>query len=99
MLPNVSKTAKKELKNKGVLERRRARKEDDEKVIKAKRRARIGTKSGYLVKKENNRRGAIEASKRRQEGDQSDRSDGNGASEAGQRRGEDHIDGDDWNGF
>lgn len=73
-LPNVSKKDKKELKQRGVLSRRAIRESDDQKAIKEKRKARIGTQSGYQVQKEKNRKGAIAASKRkkRQEEDDSD---------------------------
>ena len=63
----VSKRDKKDLKQRGVLSRRGTREGDDEKATKAKRLNRIGTKRGYLLQKENNRKGAIEASKRRKE--------------------------------
>lgn len=66
-LPDISKNEKKELRQRGVQARRGVRAGDDEKAVKAKRKARIRTKSGYEIKKEMNRKGAIEASKRHQE--------------------------------
>jgi ATP-dependent RNA helicase DDX52/ROK1 len=79
-LPNISKKDKKELKQRGVQSRRAVREGDDEKAIKAKRKARIGTQSGYQIQKDKNRRGAIEASKRkaRQEESGSDDSEWSG---------------------
>lgn len=80
VLPNVSKKDKKELKQRGVQSRRAAREGDDEKAIKAKRKARIGTQSGYQIQKDKNRKGAIEASKRkaREGGGGSDENDWSG---------------------
>jgi ATP-dependent RNA helicase DDX52/ROK1 len=69
VLPNVSKKDKKELKQRGVQSRRAVRDGDDEKAIKAKRKARIGTQSGYQIQKDKNRKGAIEASKRKARGE------------------------------
>lgn len=79
-LPNISKKDKKDLKQRGVQSRRAIREGDDEKAIKAKKKARIGTQSGYQIKKEKNRREAIEASKRnrRQEERDSDDSEWSG---------------------
>lgn len=79
-LPKVSQKEKKELKQRGVQSRRAVRKGDDEKAIKAKKKARIGTQSGYQIRKDKNRTGAIEASRRkaRQEEGGSDESDWNG---------------------
>jgi ATP-dependent RNA helicase DDX52/ROK1 len=68
-LPDISKNEKKELRQRGVQARRGVREGDDEKAVRAKRKARIGTKSGYEIQKEKNRKGAIEASRRHPEAD------------------------------
>jgi ATP-dependent RNA helicase DDX52/ROK1 len=65
-LPDVGARERKELKRRGVESRRSVKggKEDG-----GKKGARISTKSGYERKVENNRRGAKEASKRREKED------------------------------
>ena len=62
-LPDLSKQNRLELKKRGVGVRRRIREGDDVKEAKAKRRARISSKSGYERRLENKRRGAIEGSR------------------------------------
>jgi len=69
-LPAVSKRAKKELKQRGVEARRSVKTKDKDKKGAAK--TRISTKSGFERRMENNRRGAIEATKRDREDDDSD---------------------------
>ncbi|KAI5297357.1 RNA-dependent ATPase rok1, partial [Ascosphaera atra] len=69
-LPSLSKKDKKDLKQHGVAVRRPAMLKDKEAakekgLDKESRRTRISTKSGFERQKENNRRGAIEATKRR----------------------------------
>jgi ATP-dependent RNA helicase DDX52/ROK1 len=76
-LPNISKKDKKELKQRGVHSRRAIKESDDQKAIKEKRKARIGTQSGYQIQKEKNRKGAIAASKRKKRQEEDD-SDGSG---------------------
>ena len=76
-LPNISKKDKKELKQRGVHSRRAIKESDDQKAIKEKRKARIGTQSGYQIQKEKNRKGAIAASKRKKRQEEND-SDGSG---------------------
>ncbi|GAB7344117.1 hypothetical protein MBLNU457_2017t1 [Dothideomycetes sp. NU457] len=61
-LPAVSKRAKKELKKRGVEARRSVKTKDKDK--KGAARTRISTKSGFERRMENNRRGAIQATKR-----------------------------------
>jgi ATP-dependent RNA helicase DDX52/ROK1 len=63
-LPDVGKRDRQQLKKRGV-EARRTAKTDDTKRSKD----RISTKSGYERRVENNRRGAKEASKRREKED------------------------------
>jgi ATP-dependent RNA helicase DDX52/ROK1 len=58
-LPDISKKDRQELKARGVNVRRRLRAGEDDKEAKAKRTARISTKSGYERRLENNRKGAI----------------------------------------
>ena len=74
-LPDISKNEKKELKQRGVQARRGAREGDDEKAVKAKRKARIATKSGYEIQKEKNLKGAIEARRRHQEEEEEEEED------------------------
>ncbi|KAI5306193.1 RNA-dependent ATPase rok1 [Ascosphaera pollenicola] len=67
-LPSLSKRDRKDLKQHGVAVRRPAMlkgKADAKELEKAARRTRISTKSGFERKRENNRRGAVEGSKRR----------------------------------
>ncbi|QSZ37608.1 hypothetical protein DSL72_008707 [Monilinia vaccinii-corymbosi] len=70
-LPTPSKEEKKKLKKYGVEARRggvgNAKDGKDSKVGKSKSRMQISTKSGYQRKLENNRKGAIQASKRRKQ--------------------------------
>lgn len=63
-LPNVSKSARKDLKEHGVQSRRAIHADDDEKTRRMKRKARIGTQSGYERKEANRKRGAVEGSMR-----------------------------------
>lgn len=58
-LPDISKKDRQELKKRGVDVRRKLRKGEDVKDAKAKRTARISTKSGYERRLENNLKGAI----------------------------------------
>lgn len=58
-LPDISKKDRQQLKKRGVDVRRKVRAEDDDRGAKAKRAARISTKSGYERRLENNRKGAI----------------------------------------
>ncbi len=64
-LPEISKKDKQKLKTRGVEVRRSIKEDEDEKTLKAKRKARISTKSGYERKLENNRKGAVRGSQRR----------------------------------
>ncbi|KAI1610122.1 ATP dependent RNA helicase [Exophiala viscosa] len=66
-LPSVSKSARKDLKQHGVQSRRAVRADDDEKTKRLKRKARIGTQSGYEKREVNRKRGAIEHSQRTKE--------------------------------
>ena len=67
-LPNISKKDKQEIKARGVAARRSIKKGDeDEKSVKAKRKAKISTKSGYERRLEHNRKGAVQGSQRRQQ--------------------------------
>ncbi|EXJ95118.1 hypothetical protein A1O1_00237 [Capronia coronata CBS 617.96] len=61
-LPDVSKTAKKDLKLHGVQSRRAIHADDDEKTRRMKRKARIGTQSGYEKREVNRKRAAVQAS-------------------------------------
>ncbi|KAL2431750.1 ATP-dependent RNA helicase rok1 [Exophiala dermatitidis] len=61
-LPNVSKSAKKDLKRHGVESRRAIHADDDEKTKRMKRKARIGTQSGYERREVNRKRAAVQAS-------------------------------------
>ncbi|EXJ90100.1 hypothetical protein A1O3_03169 [Capronia epimyces CBS 606.96] len=61
-LPNVSKSAKKDLKLHGVESRRAIHADDDEKTKRMKRKSRIGTQSGYEKREVNRKRGAVQAS-------------------------------------
>ena len=60
-LPDVSKSARKDLKLHGVESRRAVHADDDEKTKRMKRKARIGTQSGFERREVNRKRGAIEA--------------------------------------
>jgi ATP-dependent RNA helicase DDX52/ROK1 len=66
-LPDVSKKDKQKLKMRGVEVRRRIKGDEDERTIKAKRKAKISTKSGYERRLEKNRKGAMQGSQRRQQ--------------------------------
>ncbi|KAK5228252.1 RNA-dependent ATPase rok1 [Exophiala xenobiotica] len=61
-LPSVSKSARKNLKLHGVESRRAVHADDDEKTKRMKRKARIGTQSGFERREMNRKRGAIEHS-------------------------------------
>ncbi|KIW90047.1 uncharacterized protein Z519_09478 [Cladophialophora bantiana CBS 173.52] len=63
-LPSVSKSARKALKLHGVESRRAIHADDDEKTKRMKRKARIGTQSGYERRETNRKRGALEGSLR-----------------------------------
>ncbi len=63
-LPSVSKSARKGLKLHGVESRRALHAEDDEKTKRIKRKARIGTQSGYEKREVARKRGAVEGSVR-----------------------------------
>ena len=58
-LPNISKKDRHELKRRGVEVRRKLRTGESDKEARAKRNARISTKSGYTRRLENKRKGAI----------------------------------------
>jgi ATP-dependent RNA helicase DDX52/ROK1 len=58
----VSKSARKNLKLHGVESRRAVHADDDEKTKRMKRKARIGTQSGFERREMNRKRGAIEHS-------------------------------------
>jgi ATP-dependent RNA helicase DDX52/ROK1 len=64
-LPDVSKKDKQKLKMRGVEVRRSIRDGEDERTVKAKRKARISTKSGYERRLEKNRKAAMQSSQRR----------------------------------
>lgn len=64
-LPELSKTVKKELKQRGVGVRRAVKESDDKAARRSKARNRVGTKSGYERREEGRRRGMVEGSKRR----------------------------------
>lgn len=66
-LPEVSKKDKQKLKTRGVEVRRSIKEDEDPKTLKAKRKARISTKSGYDRKLENNRKGAVRGSQSKQQ--------------------------------
>ncbi|KAJ9616841.1 RNA-dependent ATPase rok1 [Cladophialophora chaetospira] len=63
-LPSVSKSTRKDLKLHGVESRRAIHAEDDEKTKRMKRKARIGTQSGYERRQVDRKRGAVEGSLR-----------------------------------
>jgi ATP-dependent RNA helicase DDX52/ROK1 len=63
-LPSVSKSARKDLKQHGVQSRRAIHADDDEKTKRMKRKARIGTQSGYERREVDRKRGAVEGSLR-----------------------------------
>ncbi len=71
-LPDISKKDRQELKKRGVSVRRKVRAGEDDKEARAKRTARISTKSGYERRLENNRRGAIVGGKGRLEDESED---------------------------
>lgn len=58
-LPSVSKSTRKDLKLHGVQSRRAIHADDDDKTKRMKRKARIGTQSGYERREVNRKRGAI----------------------------------------
>ncbi|KAJ5921854.1 hypothetical protein N7516_009557 [Penicillium verrucosum] len=64
-LPNLSKNSKKDMKRHGVKARQAPRLTDKEEDGKGARGMRISTKSGFERRMENNKRGAIEASRNR----------------------------------
>ena len=64
-LPDISKKEKKQLKLRGVEVRRNVKPGEDAKLVKAKRKAKISTKSGYERKLKNNWKGAVLGSQRR----------------------------------
>lgn len=66
-LPSVSKSARKDLKHHGVASRRAIHVDDDEKTKRMKRKARIGTQSGYERREVNRKRGAIKHSRQTKE--------------------------------
>ncbi|KAK4941029.1 RNA-dependent ATPase rok1 [Elasticomyces elasticus] len=66
-LPSVSKSTRKDLKQHGVESRRAIHGDDDEKTKRMKRKAKIGTQSGYEKREVNRKRGAIEHSQRAKE--------------------------------
>ncbi|KPI42662.1 ATP-dependent RNA helicase ROK1 [Cyphellophora attinorum] len=66
-LPDLTKNTRKELKQRGVETRRAIKESDDADERRRKRKARIGTKSGYEKREENNRRGMVIGSKKRKE--------------------------------
>ncbi|KAF2853584.1 ATP-dependent RNA helicase-like protein rok1 [Plenodomus tracheiphilus IPT5] len=72
-LPTPSKRDRQQLKRRGVEARRTIKGADGGN---AKGKARISTKSGYVRKIENNRRGAVEASRRREREEKDEGSDG-----------------------
>ncbi|KAK4161943.1 putative ATP-dependent RNA helicase [Cladorrhinum sp. PSN259] len=82
-LPNVAKEDRKKLKQSGVESRRTGVKGGD--------KGGISTKSGWERKRENNRKGAIEASKRRKKLQKMEEKNGVGKAES--------IDGEDWGGL
>ncbi|OQU98757.1 hypothetical protein CLAIMM_04490 [Cladophialophora immunda] len=63
-LPSVSKSARRDLKLHGVKARRAIHADDDEKTKRMKRKAKIGTQSGYERRETNRKRGALEGSLR-----------------------------------
>ncbi|KIW70563.1 hypothetical protein PV04_02821 [Phialophora macrospora] len=63
-LPSVSKSARKDLKQHGVQSRRAIHADDDERTKRMKRKARIGTQSGYERREVDRKRGAVEGSLR-----------------------------------
>ena len=63
-LPSISKSARKHLKLHGVDSRRSIHAEDDEKTRRMKRKARIGTQSGYERREINRKRGAVDGTLR-----------------------------------
>ncbi|RVX66624.1 hypothetical protein B0A52_09375 [Exophiala mesophila] len=74
-LPNVSKSARKDLKLHGVQSRRAMRADDDEKTKRLKRKSRIGTQSGFERREINRKRGAIEGSRKLGRQDQQQNTD------------------------
>jgi ATP-dependent RNA helicase DDX52/ROK1 len=89
-LPNVSKNARKDLKLHGVTSRRGIHANDDEKTRRMKRKARIGTQSGYERRELDRKRGAVEGSKRRKDAVEQDQQKEQHDDEAGNN---------DWTGF
>jgi len=74
-LPDVSKSTRKDLKLHGVESRRAIHAEDDEKTKRMKRKARIGTQSGFERREVNRKRGAIEQNMRAKREDQPGRNE------------------------
>jgi ATP-dependent RNA helicase DDX52/ROK1 len=66
-LPDLTKNTRKELKQRGVETRRAIKQSDNADERRKKRKARIGTKSGYEKREENNRRGMVAGSKKRKQ--------------------------------
>lgn len=83
-LPSVSKSARKDLKLHGVQSRRAIHADDDEKTKRMKRKARIGTQSGYEKRETNRKRDAVEASVRAKRNPRHDK---------------DKDESEEWNGF
>jgi ATP-dependent RNA helicase DDX52/ROK1 len=84
-LPSVSKSARKDLKLHGVQSRRGIRADDDDATKRLKRKARIGTQSGYEKREVNRKRAAVEASRLRTKTQDGEERDG--------------AEGGDWQGF
>ena len=66
-LPDLTKKDRQELKTRGVEVRRGRRGGEDAEIAKAKRKARISTKSGYDRKLQHNRKGAVLGRRKRQQ--------------------------------
>jgi ATP-dependent RNA helicase DDX52/ROK1 len=66
-LPDVSKSARRDLKMHGVTARRAIHADDDEKTKRMKRKAKIGTQSGYERRQMDRKRGAVEGSRKAKE--------------------------------
>lgn len=80
-LPYLSKSAKKEIKERGIDVRRAIKESDDKKERRRKGRNVIGTESGYEKKLADRRRGMVEGSQRRKAREQQDENS-DGASES-----------------
>ena len=68
-LPELSKKDRKELKERGVEERRAVKESDGVEERRKKRKNRVGTRSGYERREETRRKGMVEGSRRRKEKD------------------------------